>query len=46
MVSTVFPSLLAYSTFLPSLLVPLTGLIFPTIAFAFMFLYIEREDLV
>ncbi|MBD2499045.1 photosystem I reaction center subunit VIII [Anabaena azotica] len=46
MVSTLFPSLLAYSTFLPSLLVPLTGLVFPAVAFAFMFLYIEREDLV
>jgi photosystem I subunit VIII len=46
MVSTLFPSLLAYSTFLPSLLVPTVGLIFPAVAFAFMFLYIEREDLV
>ncbi|OUL24092.1 photosystem I reaction center subunit VIII [Nostoc sp. T09] len=43
--STAFlPSLLAYSTFLPSILVPLTGLVFPALTFAFFFLYIERED--
>ncbi len=30
--------------FLPSIFVPLTGLIFPAVAFAFLFLYIERED--
>lgn len=30
--------------YLPSILVPLVGLIFPAIAMAFLFLYIERED--
>lgn len=30
--------------YLPSILVPLTGLIFPAVAMAFLFLYIERED--
>jgi photosystem I subunit 8 len=35
----------AYSaSFLPSVLVPVTGLVFPAIAMAFLFLYIERED--
>jgi photosystem I subunit VIII len=29
---------------LPSVLVPITGLVFPAIAMAFLFLYIERED--
>lgn len=29
---------------LPSILVPLTGLALPALAFAFLFLYIERED--
>ncbi|MBW4560040.1 MAG: photosystem I reaction center subunit VIII [Mojavia pulchra JT2-VF2] len=44
--STAFlPSILAYSTFLPSIFVPLTGLVFPAVAFAFFFLYIERDDI-
>lgn len=34
------------SSFLPSLLVPLTCLVFPAIGLIFMFLYIEREDTV
>jgi photosystem I subunit VIII len=29
---------------LPSFLVPLVGLVFPAVAMAFLFLYIERED--
>ncbi|MBD1833677.1 photosystem I reaction center subunit VIII [Funiculus sociatus GB2-A5] len=32
------------ASFLPSILVPLTGLVFPAIAMAFLFLYIEHED--
>jgi photosystem I subunit VIII len=32
------------ASFLPSVLVPITGLVFPAIAMAFLFLYIERED--
>ncbi|MBW4650426.1 MAG: photosystem I reaction center subunit VIII [Kastovskya adunca ATA6-11-RM4] len=32
------------ASFLPSILVPLTGLVFPAIAMAFLFLYIESED--
>ncbi|MEJ1933299.1 photosystem I reaction center subunit VIII [Nostoc sp. NIES-3756] len=46
MVSTLFPHLFAYSTFLPSILVPTVGLILPAVTFAYLFLYIEREDLV
>jgi photosystem I subunit 8 len=34
------------ASFLPSILVPLTGLVFPAVAMAFMLLYIEREDFV
>ncbi len=34
------------SSFLPSLLVPLTCLVFPAVGLVFMFLYIEREDTV
>ncbi len=30
--------------FLPSILVPLVGLVMPAVAMAFLFLYIERED--
>lgn len=32
------------ASFLPSVLVPLTGLVFPSIAIAAFFLYAERED--
>ncbi|KJH70938.1 photosystem I reaction center subunit VIII [Aliterella atlantica] len=32
------------ASYLPSLLVPLTGLVFPAVAVVFFFLYIERED--
>ena len=31
------------ASFLPSILVPTVGLLFPAIAMAFLFLYIERE---
>jgi photosystem I subunit VIII len=34
------------ASFLPSFLVPLTCLVFPSIGLIFMFLYIEREDTV
>ncbi|UKP00344.1 photosystem I reaction center subunit VIII [Nostoc sp. UHCC 0870] len=33
------------ASFLPSILVPLTGLVFPAVAMAFMMLYIERDDI-
>jgi photosystem I subunit 8 len=33
------------ASFLPSILVPLTGLIVPAVVFAFMLVYIEREDI-
>ncbi len=33
------------ASFLPSILVPLTGLIFPAVTMAFFFLYIERDDI-
>lgn len=32
------------ASFLPAILVPLTGLVFPAVAMALLFLYIERED--
>ncbi len=32
------------ASYLPSLLVPLTGLIFPAVAMALLFVYIEREE--
>jgi photosystem I subunit VIII len=34
------------AAFLPSILVPLVGIVFPAVAMAFLFLYIEREDAV
>nr|YP_009104835.1 subunit VIII of photosystem I [Symbiochloris handae]AIT93329.1 subunit VIII of photosystem I [Symbiochloris handae] len=34
------------ASFLPSLLVPLVGLVFPAIAMASIFLYIEKEEVV
>ncbi len=32
------------ASYLPSLLIPLTILVFPAIAMALLFLYVERED--
>lgn len=32
------------ASFLPSILVPLVGIVFPATAMAFLFLYIESED--
>jgi photosystem I subunit 8 len=32
------------AAFLPSILVPLVGIVFPAVGMAFLFLYIERED--
>ncbi|MEM6425198.1 MAG: photosystem I reaction center subunit VIII [Cyanobacteria bacterium P01_C01_bin.73] len=32
------------ASFLPSVLVPLVGLVFPAAMMTFLFLYIERED--
>ncbi|MEA5451389.1 photosystem I reaction center subunit VIII [Leptolyngbya sp. CCNP1308] len=32
------------AAFLPSILVPLVGIVFPAVAMAFLFLYIERDD--
>jgi photosystem I subunit 8 len=34
------------AAFLPSILVPLVGIVMPAAAMAFLFLYIEREDAV
>ncbi|MEB3312901.1 MAG: photosystem I reaction center subunit VIII [Nodosilinea sp.] len=34
------------AAFLPSILVPLVGIVMPAAAMAFLFLYIEREDTV
>ena len=31
------------ASFLPSILVPAVGLVFPAVAMAFLFLYIERD---
>ena len=45
MSTSFLPTILAYSSFLPSVLVPLTGLVLPAVIFAFLFSYIEREDI-
>jgi len=34
-----------YSELLPSILVPLTGLLFPAIAMSSLFLYIETQEI-
>lgn len=31
------------ASFLPSILVPTVGLVFPAVAMAFLFIYIERD---
>nr|AIT94152.1 subunit VIII of photosystem I [Marsupiomonas sp. NIES 1824] len=33
------------ASFLPSILVPLTGLVFPAVAMAALFLYIEKDEI-
>lgn len=33
------------ASFLPSILVPLVGIVFPAVAMAFLFLYIERDEI-
>jgi photosystem I subunit 8 len=45
MSSSFLPTILAYTPFISSILVPLTGLVIPAATFAFLFLYIEREDI-
>lgn len=32
------------ASYLPSILVPLVGLVFPAVTMALLFIYIERED--
>ncbi|MBD2662947.1 photosystem I reaction center subunit VIII [Richelia sinica] len=45
MSSSFFPTLLAYTPYLSSLLLPLVVVVFPAAVFAFLFVYIEREDI-
>nr|YP_010865692.1 photosystem I subunit I [Frullania muscicola]BEG72864.1 photosystem I subunit I [Frullania muscicola] len=33
------------ASYLPSIFVPLVGLVFPAITMAFFFIYIERDDI-
>ncbi len=32
------------ASFLPTILIPIVGWVFPAVAMAFLFIYIERED--
>ncbi|MGB3495506.1 MAG: photosystem I reaction center subunit VIII [Elainellaceae cyanobacterium] len=34
------------ASFLPSIMVPLVGLVFPAVTMALLFIYIQREDTV
>nr|ATL58299.1 photosystem I subunit VIII [Azolla nilotica] len=34
------------ASYLPSIFVPLIGLLFPAITMAFLFLYIERDEII
>ncbi|WP_448381339.1 photosystem I reaction center subunit VIII [Gloeomargarita sp.] len=33
------------ASFLPTILVPLVGLVFPAVAMAFLFIYIEKDNI-
>jgi photosystem I subunit 8 len=33
------------ASFLPSIMVPLVGIVFPAVTMAFLFLYIERDEI-
>lgn len=46
MATEFLPQILASTSYLPSILVPIVGWVFPGVAFAALFLYIEREDMV
>jgi photosystem I subunit 8 len=41
-----FYNLIMAAAYLPSILVPLVGLVFPLIGMASLFLYIEKEEIV
>ncbi|MBD2353798.1 photosystem I reaction center subunit VIII [Tolypothrix sp. FACHB-123] len=45
MASQLLPSILASTSYLPALFVPIIGWGVPIAVFAFLFLYIEREDI-
>ncbi|BAY11834.1 photosystem I reaction center subunit VIII [Calothrix sp. NIES-2098] len=45
MATELFPSILASTSYLPALFVPIIGWGVPIAVFAFLFLYIEREDI-
>ncbi|MBD2136977.1 photosystem I reaction center subunit VIII [Anabaena sp. FACHB-1237] len=45
MSSSFFPTILAYTPFLSSIFVPLTGLVLPAVIFAFLFSYIESDNI-
>nr|BCG67663.1 photosystem I reaction center subunit VIII [Haptophyceae sp. NIES-3900] len=34
------------AAYLPSILVPIVGLVFPALSFAFFFIYVEQEEVV
>ncbi|WP_138502248.1 photosystem I reaction center subunit VIII [Nostoc sp. PA-18-2419] len=39
------PTMLASTSYLPAIFVPIIGWIVPGVVFAFLFLYIESEDI-
>ncbi|MDF5707876.1 MAG: photosystem I reaction center subunit VIII [Nostoc sp. S4] len=40
-----WPTMLASTSYLPAIFVPIVGWIVPGVVFAFLFLYIESEDI-
>ncbi|MBH8561488.1 photosystem I reaction center subunit VIII [Nostoc sp. CENA67] len=45
MATSFLPSILAYSSFLPSIFVPIIGWVVPIATFAFLLVYIESDNI-
>jgi photosystem I subunit VIII len=45
MATELLPQILASTSYLPSIFVPIVGWVLPAVGIAFLFLYIEREDI-
>ncbi|MBN3958143.1 photosystem I reaction center subunit VIII [Nostoc sp. NMS8] len=45
MAASFLPSILASTSYLPAIFVPIIGWVLPAVVFAFLFLYIESDDI-
>ncbi|MEH2424080.1 MAG: photosystem I reaction center subunit VIII [Nostoc sp.] len=45
MAASFLPSILASTSYLPSIFIPIIGWVLPGVVFAFLFIYIESDDI-